>query len=202
MPATDLVSPLAPPPANPTRPPKGLNGGMIRRILLVVFLLGVAAVLVWKIKANRREADALTAKSDADANQAIPVSVAAAVAKPMPIYLTELGTVTAFNTVTVKSRVDGQLLSVNVREGQAVRQGELLATIDPRPYQAALDQAKGQLVKDEAAAPSMRRRRRRGIRRCWRPVWSARNRSRRRPRRRDRRRARWRRIGRRSRRRR
>jgi multidrug efflux system membrane fusion protein len=117
-----------------------------------LFLLAVAALVVWKIEANRREADALTAKLDADANQAIPVTVAAVVAKPMPIYLTELGTVTAFNTVTVKSRVDGQLLSVNVREGQAVHQGELLALIDPRPYQAALDQARGQLVKDEAAA--------------------------------------------------
>jgi multidrug efflux system membrane fusion protein len=125
---------------------------MIRRILLVVFLLAAGALVVWKIKANKREADALTAKSDADANQAIPVSVATVVVKPMPIYLTELGMVTAFNTVTVKSRVDGQLLSVNVREGQAVHQGELLALIDPRPYQAALDQAKGQLVKDEAAA--------------------------------------------------
>jgi len=70
--------------------------------------------------------------------------------RTMPIYLTELGTVTAYYTVTVKSRVDGQLVQVNVREGQQVRKGELLAVIDPAPYQAALAQAEGQLVKDQA----------------------------------------------------
>ena len=70
----------------------------------------------------------------------------------MPIYLTALGTVTAYNTVTIKSRVDGQLLRVLVREGQAVRQGQLLMEIDPRPYQAALAQAQGQLTKDQANA--------------------------------------------------
>lgn len=153
MSAADSVSPHAPFPADPTlKPSRGSRGGAIRRILLAIFLVGVAGVVVWKIKANRREAKVATAKSDADANQAIPVSVVAAKVQPMPIYLTELGTVTAFNTVTVKSRVDGQLLSVNVREGQAVHRGELLALIDPHPYQAALDQANGQLVKDQAAA--------------------------------------------------
>ena len=70
----------------------------------------------------------------------------------MPIYLTALGTVTAYNTVTVKSRVDGQLLSVNVKEGQQVRMGQLIAQIDPRPYLAVEAQAEGQLAKDLAAA--------------------------------------------------
>ena len=72
--------------------------------------------------------------------------------RTMPIYYTALGTVTAYNSVTIKSRVDGQLLSVNVREGQQVKQGQLLAVIDPRPYEAVLAQAVGQLAKDEAAA--------------------------------------------------
>jgi multidrug efflux system membrane fusion protein len=70
----------------------------------------------------------------------------------MPIFLTGLGTVTAYNSVTVKSRVDGQLISVTVREGQKVRKGQLLAQIDPEPYGAAVAQAEGQLARDVATA--------------------------------------------------
>ena len=87
----------------------------------------------------------------------IPVSAAPARQGDMPVYLQGLGTVTAFNTVTVKVREDGQLASVNFKEGQNVRQGDVLATLDPRPFQVALDQAvgnldqaKGTLAKDEA----------------------------------------------------
>jgi multidrug efflux system membrane fusion protein len=84
------------------------------------------------------------------------VQVSAVQQKTMPIFLTALGTVTAYNTVTIKSRVDGQLMQVPVREGQAVRQGQVLAEIDPKPYQAALEQAQGQLVKDQANAVNAR----------------------------------------------
>jgi len=72
---------------------------------------------------------------------AIPVSVATAQRRDVPIYLTGLGTVQAFNTVTVKTRVDGELVKVAFTEGQDVRAGDLLAQIDPRPFQAAYDQA-------------------------------------------------------------
>ncbi len=144
----------SPTPVQPAGPAPGERnrGGLIRRILLVLILLAVAALVFHKFRVNKREADALQATTDAAANRPVPVTVAAVAARTMPIYLTELGTVTAFNTVTIKSRVDGQLLSVNVQEGQRVAAGQVLAMIDPRPFQAALDQAKGQLAKDEAAS--------------------------------------------------
>ena len=68
----------------------------------------------------------------------------------MPIFLTALGTVTPYMSVTVKARVSGELLPVKFTEGQQVRQGETIMVIDPRPYQAALDQAKGTLAHDQA----------------------------------------------------
>ena len=69
----------------------------------------------------------------------------------VPVYLRGLGTVTAFQTATVKSRVDGQLLATAVREGQDVAEGALLAQIDPRPFEVEVQQAEGQLAKDRAA---------------------------------------------------
>src|SRR5271169_4287163 len=80
----------------------------------------------------------------------IPVSVAAAERRDVPIYLTGLGTVQAFNTVTVKTRVDGELVKVAFAEGQDVKAGDLLVQIDPRPFQATLDQAVAKKAQDEA----------------------------------------------------
>jgi len=67
-----------------------------------------------------------------------------------PIYLDGIGTVSAFNTVTIRSQVDGQLQRIAFREGQDVKAGDLLAVVDPRPYKAALDQAKAKKAQDEA----------------------------------------------------
>ena len=86
------------------------------------------------------------------AGRPVPVAVAQARKGDMAVHLTGLGTVTALNSVTVKSRVDGQLLRVAFTEGQMVREGDLLAEIDPRPFQVQLMQAEGQLAKDRAAS--------------------------------------------------
>ncbi|HEX4603666.1 MAG TPA: MdtA/MuxA family multidrug efflux RND transporter periplasmic adaptor subunit [Candidatus Angelobacter sp.] len=86
----------------------------------------------------------------------IPVAVAKAEVRDLPVLLNGLGSVEAFNTVAVKSRIDGQLVQVPVKEGQEVKQGELLAEIDPRPYQVQLSQAEATLFKDQAALKDAR----------------------------------------------
>jgi len=93
-------------------------------------------------------------KKDAGPNPAgrpVPVAVAQARKGDMAVHLTGLGTVTALNNVTVRSRVDGQLVRIAFTEGQMVREGDLLAEIDPRPFKVQLMQAEGQFAKDSAA---------------------------------------------------
>ena len=82
--------------------------------------------------------------------KAIPVRTAEVQQRDMPVFIKGLGTVTAFKTVTLRSRVDGELIKVAFTEGQMVREGDLLAEIDPRPFQSMLDQAQGTLAKDQA----------------------------------------------------
>ncbi|WJV61482.1 MdtA/MuxA family multidrug efflux RND transporter periplasmic adaptor subunit [Pectobacteriaceae bacterium C52] len=86
-----------------------------------------------------------------------PVQVALSQKDSVPYYLSGLGTVTAANTVTVRSRVSGQLIALNFKEGQQVKAGDLLAEVDPRPFQVELIQAQGQLAKDQSIAANARR---------------------------------------------
>jgi multidrug efflux system membrane fusion protein len=95
--------------------------------------------------------DAKPASARANVATAVPVSVATAERRDMPYYLTGLGNVTAYYTDSIKSRVDGDLIQVNFKESHNVNKRELLAVIDTRPYQVALDQAQAQLFKDQAS---------------------------------------------------
>src|ERR1017187_7884580 len=88
--------------------------------------------------------------------QAVPVSAAKAYRGDIPVYQTGLGSVAAFYTVTVRTRVDGQLMDVFVREGDFVKKDVLLAQIDPRPFQVQLDQAEGQMARDQALLTNAR----------------------------------------------
>jgi multidrug efflux system membrane fusion protein len=87
---------------------------------------------------------------------AIPVVATRATRGNIGVYLNGLGTVTPLNTVTVKSRVDGQLMEVLYREGDIVQKGALLVQIDPRPYQVQAEQAEGQLLRDQALLANAR----------------------------------------------
>jgi multidrug efflux system membrane fusion protein len=90
------------------------------------------------------------AQAQAPARPPIPVTIGTAEAADVPIFITGIGTVQAFNTVTVKSRTDGQIMQVFFTEGQEVKAGDKLFQIDPRPYQATLDQAQAAKEKDQA----------------------------------------------------
>ena len=84
------------------------------------------------------------------ARRAVSVAVAPVQKQDVPVYLSGLGSVTAFNTANIKSRVDGQIMKVNVREGQDVREGELLIEIDARPFEVQVEQLQAQLFRDQA----------------------------------------------------
>jgi membrane fusion protein, multidrug efflux system len=120
-----------------------------------VTLLLVAVVVAGYFLLTRLVGSHSTSASAA-VHPGVPVSATAVARGDLNRYLTAIGTVTAFNTVTVKTRVDGQIVRVAFKEGQTMHQGDLLVEIDPRPYQATLEQAEGQLAKDEATLANAR----------------------------------------------
>jgi multidrug efflux system membrane fusion protein len=91
------------------------------------------------------------AQKGAAARPAVPVKIAPVEKADFPVYLTSLGTVQGFNTVVVRTRVDGQIYKIDFKEGQFVKEGDTLIEIDPRPFQAALDQATAKKAQDEAS---------------------------------------------------
>jgi len=115
-------------------------------MLVLLFVVALTGFLI----IEHRQKTVAAAKSAPQAPPGVSISVAVAQEGSIGVYINALGSVAPVYTVTVKSRVDGQLMSVNYREGQMVKQGDLLAEIDPRPFQAQLEQAQGQYQRDKA----------------------------------------------------
>ncbi|MGA9721288.1 MAG: efflux RND transporter periplasmic adaptor subunit, partial [Candidatus Binatus sp.] len=118
------------------------------RLWLVVLAVAIIGIYYFT---GRSSTDSAATASATAVHAAVPVAAVPAKLGDLKQYISAIGTVTAYNTVTVKSRVDGQLDKVNFTEGQIVKAGDLLAQIDPRPYQVALTQAEGTLAKDLAS---------------------------------------------------
>jgi len=115
----------------------------------IITVLALAAVCACFLGCSS-SADSKQQKAQAAAPRAVSVAVAQVQRQDVPVYLTGLGAVTAFNTANIKSRVDGQIMKVNFQEGQNVNQGELLIEIDSRPFQVQLEQMQAQLFRDQA----------------------------------------------------
>ena len=127
-----------------------------RRVWIIGAVVLALVVIALLARSGKSSDEKKAAAAKARAQAAIPVVVADAQTADFPVYLSGLGTVTPLATVTVRSRVDGELISVAFKEGQLVKQNQLLAEIDPRPFQVKLTQAEGQLAKDQANLVSVK----------------------------------------------
>jgi membrane fusion protein, multidrug efflux system len=126
----------------------------IKRSPLTLWLwttvLIAAAAGAWFLQPWQTRAQPTRSKGSQEQIMAVAVAASIAHRGNMPVYFDGLGSVLAYYTVTVRSRVDGELTAVYFREGQNIRQGEVLAEIDPRPFQVQLEQAEGQMARDQA----------------------------------------------------
>jgi membrane fusion protein, multidrug efflux system len=128
-----------------------INAGPKRRRIAWIAALCVAVAIAGFGYWNWSDGSSSARAAKKSGPGAVPVSIATASRQDVPIYLTGLGTVQALFTVAIHTQVDGKLQSVFFKEGQRVKKGDVLAKIDPRLYQAALDQAKARKAQDEAA---------------------------------------------------
>jgi membrane fusion protein, multidrug efflux system len=120
---------------------------MVRRAIGAVVILSLVAIVVlWRLN-HGTEVPVAEAQTPAPG---VPVTAGTVAAQDVPVFLNGIGTVQAYNMVAIKSRVDGQIVKVDFKEGQDVKEGEPLLQIDPRPFQAALEQAQANKQKDEA----------------------------------------------------
>lgn len=135
----------------------------MKRLLTILILLGAAAGAGYWYYTTHADTAAATASGPTgrrrgapDAETPVPVLAARAQTQDVPIYLDGLGTVQAFNLVNVRAMIDGPMTDVTFREGQDVHRGDVLAHIDPRPYQASLDSASAKKQQDEATLANNR----------------------------------------------
>ena len=133
------------------RPPSRIRRWLWALLCVLVTAAIGAAIWLWPVPPREDKAARLR-----EANQIVPVVLTEAAKRDMPVWLDGLGTVQAFQMVTVRSMVDGPLTDVAFTEGQNVRTGDVLARIDPRVYQAALDNAAAKKALDEATLANAR----------------------------------------------
>src|SRR6266852_9284170 len=120
------------------------------RWILPIAALAAAGYFGWQRWHGPTQAETSQKSAASSRSPAVPVKIAPVEKADFPVYLTGLGTVQGFNTVVVRTRVDGQINKIDFKEGQFVKAGDTLVEIDPRPFQAALDQAKAKKAQDEA----------------------------------------------------
>lgn len=131
-------------------PPKQKRTGWIWWVILLLMIAGVA----WRLTHLKKDGDSHGGGHGSGSSSPIPVTVTAATSEDFPVYLDGLGTVQAYNSVQVNARVSGLIQEIRFQEGQEVKQGEVLAVIDPRTFQAQYDQAVSKTAQDMAQLES------------------------------------------------